>query len=814
MRLSVFVFFVFLCPFAIFAQSETMQKDSFPNYGTENKTSDFFRERFQHNDLVNYLDNLNEFVTYQSETTGSFNTPDQLIFSISGSSYKWNKYYLDGFRIDNRFLPGSNFYQPELFIHSLDIDYYHSTLRFSTNNFIPNSLGLRYNIGGLGGISPFVEDLVNLFHKTASQRMYQPINYRAKTKGAGTVSLNYSMPVAGKQYTQQLTADFGTRMLVGFNFAGINDYFPEDYSKIQLSGQLPFTIGKLFDKTNYIFNFAQRGNMYSEFYYGKDETAKNDAYSLSFYGSKETLKSKYTSGLTLATNNIQHNNLNFTRNVIDQDGEAFEPWYPDAMNTELSHALNYSRNLTSSLQLTFDSYNSIMNFHPTQNSFQNAVYTENVNLPYQSLYVYDWTAKPFTAGLLENTLGLKTEKKLSKSLDFKANVNLTFDGMLISSKSMVYANWQGQLGFYLHPANWFSMELNFSRNRVSLNSDDIRYFSNDYLNGDIYYWKDLNNDGKFQTGEKSDYFTSTGGKYHTAAVNLKQPSYFVLDLPLYFRFGKHSEFSVLNTYIKYSNNRTTRFDKAVTDYGDYQTVGYQQIFFYKGGSTINYVVDYYPAEYMKTNTFTNFVTNSPFYVSNTLKYQYSNAKFLFSFSWCSYMQSGISTLGNGPLHNNLGVYSETSANPNIAYKILGRLDQDRAYVTRILLSYKLNKNLNFAFSGKFKDGQPFTNFKTQVVNDGTGNNQIAIWALRTKGINPFTQNFGSRKDAFFNIDLRATYTGKVFNHGYDIQLMFYNIYDWGTELTEYTFQPDNSESRYAMSLNIPRGLMVTAKVYL
>jgi len=594
-----------------------------------------------------------------------------------------------------------------------------------------------------------------------------------------------------------------------------------------LTGELPLTLGKMFDKTNYLFNFSQRQNLFTELYFGKNESAKNEAFSFSFYGSKENSDQKYTSGITLATNKIQHNDLNFSRNLIDQDGEAFEPWYPDATTTELSHALNYSKNLTPHIQLVFDSYNSIINFRPSQNSFQNSIYEHNiyndvavnplstnpVDTTFNSLYVYDWNSKPFTSGLLENVLGLRTEKKLSKSLDFKANVDLTLDGMILSDKSMMRLNWQGQLGFYYHPSKWFSMELNLSKNRVAFNFDDIKYFSNDYLNGDIYYWKDANNDKTYQPSEKSNYLTSTGGKYHTAAANLQQLSYFVIDIPLYFRFGNH-EISFLNTYRKYYNNWTTRFDG--NDVNKYMTSdhGNPELYYYNNGdinNKVNYIVDYAP-DLVGSNG--DIFSNTPFYLSQTMKYQYTTRKFLFSFSWCSYLMSGVSTLGNGPLHNNLGVYSETTANPNINYKLVGRLDQERAYIARIQVAYKLNKNLNFSLTGKFKDGQPFTGFYTKLATDNSGNNQLAIWSNSTKGINLYTNDFGCRKDAFFNIDFRTSYTGSMLNHPFELQMMIYNIYDFGTELLEYTFIPDSKNTRAAMNLNIPRGLMLTAKFYL
>ena len=473
---------------------------------------------------------------------------------------------------------------------------------------------------------------------------------------------------------------------------------------------------------------------------------------------------------------------------------------------------------THNVQLSFDGFNSLINFQPTTQNFQNQLYAQksstSIDPAYHSLYLYDWTSNPFTSGLLENTLSLKTQQKLNKSITVRANFDLTLDGMLMTSNSMIRPNWQAQLGFDIHPSKWFSMELNLSRNRVAFNMDDIRYLSSDYMNADIYFWKDLNGDKKYQEGEKSSYFTSTGGKYHTTINNLKQQTYFMLDLPFYFRFGKHHEFSVLNSYRKYFNSWTTRFDKTANDYGSKQTVDDKQIYYFNTGAKPNYVVDYYPESYFNIDSPINFLVNSPFYVTNTLKYQYSNDKFLFSFAWTSYAMFGVSTLGNGPLHNSLGVYSETSANPNILYKLDGRSDPDRAYIARVLLSYNINKNLSFALTGKFKDGQPFSGYGAKTISDSNGNNQIAIWNNTNKGMNFINTDFGTRKDAFFNIDVNATYKGKISNVNFEVQLMCYNIYDFGTELAEYSFEPYDKIQRLAMELNIPRGLMLTTKIYL
>jgi hypothetical protein len=785
--------------------------DSLPVNGQQKANASFFRERYLLNDAVHYFDNLNDFITYQSETTGSFNTPDQLIFSIAGNSHKWNKYYMDGFRLDSRFFAGSAFFVPDLYSQNLSVDYFNSTVSYKSEDYIPNSVSLNYNVGGLGGISPGTNALINLYHPSASERLYRPIEHRNKMKGAGTIAINYALPVNGKSYQQQLYATFGTRMLTDFDETGISEFYPENFYKMQLSGQLPINSGRLFDKTSYLLNISGRDNLYNELYYSKAESAAHQALGFSVYGSKKHENSQLTTGLTFAYNQLKHSDLNFSRNIVDQDGEAFEPWYPDGVGLELSHALNYERKFSENLKLYFDGYNSLLQFNPENQQFSNPVFARNVNLSYRSLYVYDWTAQSFAAGLLENTLGLSFEKNLSSKLNFAAQADVTFDAMIIENKSRINPNWQAKASLQFRPAAWFYAEMNLARNRISYNADDVRYISDDYMNAEIYYWQDHNQDSKIQTGEKSDLFSTSGGKYRSVASGLKQPSYFVFDIPFHFLLGRHT-ISFLQSYRKYNHNLTTGFDKAASDYGYFVNQGDKDIYFMNNGVK-NYVLDYYPDAYMKTAQGSVFLTNSPYYISSVVKYSYTTEKFLLSLSWTSYLMAGISTLGNGPLHNNLGVYSESTANPNINYKLLGRLDQERAYVARIHAAYKVSKHLNFSVTAKFKDGQPFANFETLTVTDAAGNNQMAIWAKRTKGINPFTGDFGSREDSFFNVDLRALYSGKVAGEDYELSLLMYNLYDFGTELTEYTFQPDDTGKRYPLSMNIPRGLILGAKIY-
>ena len=119
-----------------------------------------------------------------------------------------------------------------------------------------------------------------------------------------------------------------------------------------------------------------------------------------------------------------------------------------------------------------------------------------------------------------------------------------------------------------------------------------------------------------------------------------------------------------------------------------------------------------------------------------------------------------------------------------------------------------------ALTGKFKDGQPFSGFDVMIEKDGQGNTQAAMWNTRTKGINPLNGDFGSREDMFLNFDLRASYRGTIRRRPVELEVLCYNIYDFGTELTEYCFTPDKTvgHGRFAMSECIPRGLAISLKV--
>ena len=89
------------------------------------------------------------------------------------------------------------------------------------------------------------------------------------------------------------------------------------------------------------------------------------------------------------------------------------------------------------------------------------------------------------------------------------------------------------------PAKWFSADIIIANYRTRYTYDDVRFLSNDYMNGSARYA-----DGTL--------LTTTGGKYHHTDRHLRQPQYFALDIPFRFTIGRH-EISVLTSMKKYYN---------------------------------------------------------------------------------------------------------------------------------------------------------------------------------------------------------------------------------------------------------------------
>ena len=767
--------------------------------GIDTIASSFFGQWYQTTDLAHYLDNGSAYTVYETETTGEWNLSNQLVFSIAGNSFRQNKYHLNGMRIDSRTMPGNMLLHTQMDRTSLALDFHDGELFFEDDSIQAQTLRLTGNVGNLGGISPGTRQLINLFHSSAEERTMddRPMRFRPHTVGAGTVDATFAIG----QYYQHAYAYYAKRNLTAFDHTGISGMYAADNFRAQLDGALPYNL-------RYIAVLNGRTDYGSEFYYNRNEQARQLAAQAGLYYTHSfENKGHLVAGLSYEINALQHDSLSFSRNVLDQDGEAFEPWYADGRLHSVNLSVQYDQPLLPWLKIHAEGYNSLLHFKPTTTAWSNDIYYRSfADATPTDLFTYHWQSAPFTAGILENEVTLNGEWRPANGLRVYAHAGVSLDGIVLSNqRTVISPNILAKLALEYQPAWWFKFGLSVSHHRMSYTWNEVQYLSADYLNGEARY-------------ADNTLLTTTGGACHTPDKTLwrKQPSYAVLDLPITFTFGKshRHEFALINSIRKYYNLWFTSFadglDANMEQQGDF--------YFMKEG-VHDYTVTTQPLDLMSPRA----GGRTPYYMSNTVQYTYRGRKWFVMASWQSYLMAGLSTLGNGPLHNNIGSLSESSANPNtytvpvekeagLQYPGNCRLDQDKSFILRLQVTYNACKYFSIGFNGKFKDGQPFSNFRTATYSSPTGHPQVAIYHADAKGINMANDKFGKREDAFFNLELRATGRWWVNDIPMSLEVMCYNLYDFGTALTEYTFDETVQHARRTMSMCIPRGLLFTFRV--
>lgn len=799
-----------------------------PPVGVDTVSSTWFKDWYQTTDLGHYLDNYNAYTVYESETTGEWNLPDRNIFSIAGNSFRQNKYKLNGMRIDSRAQAGHTLLHTQMDRTALQLDYHNGVLNFLDDTLQSSSIRLTGNIGNLGGISPGTRELINLFHSSGEERTMdsRPVMMRNHVSGAGTLDATLAIHANGRSFYQHVYALYGQRKLTAFDQTGISGMYPAGYYTVQVDGELPLGRGwqqsEVRDqKLHYFFVANGRQDYGSELYYNANEQATRQSYNAGVYSTTRFAdQGTLVAGLSYEHDNLRHNRQDFARNIIDHDGEAFDPWYADGKLNSLNMSVQYDRPLLPWLRLHAEAYNSLLHFRPTTATWSNAVYLQSiVDTAPAPLYTYHWQSNAFTSGLLENEAIVIAEHAPAKGLTLYGHLGVSLDGILLGhGRSVVSPNVLAKFAMNYQPAWWFHFGLSVSHHRMSYTLDDAQYLSRDYLNGEIRF-------------ADHTLLATTGGAYHTPDNRLwrQQPAYAVVDLPVYFTFGKsrRHEIAVINSMRKYYNMWFTRF----TDGVDAAMVQQDGRYYMREGEK-QYTVTTQPLDLMSSTV----GGRTPYYMSNLVQYKYTGKKWFVMVSWQSYLMAGLSTMGNGPLHNNIGVLGESSANPDtyvalsegkLPYQGNCRSNQDKSFILRMQVTYNACKYFSIGFNGKFKDGQSFSTF-TAFPATINGHQQVALIHSDAKGINMANSAFGKREDAFFNLELRATGRWWVRDIPMSLEVLCYNLYDFGTALTEYTFDNYNhptyphwtqergfasmKDSRTSMSLCIPRGLLLTLRI--
>lgn len=778
--------------------------------GSDSIPAEYFRKWYHRTDLIYYLEALNDHVIVENHTPGQWWLPDRLSLAVAGLPCTQTNYTIDGMRTDDRFAPGNTVFVPNMQQYNLLINTHTGQLQFSSDTAARDYVRVQYNVGQVGNGAPAAGTaaIVNITHRTAMQsaETFRHVSARRHLRGAGNVEAAYTFrDKEGNAFRQHLYASYGQRLLTRENERGLiteDPYYAANYYKVQADGLLPMKPNTVFSKLAYRLNFSGKEDGGSEYLYNYNEVYDHKNYTAQVYVQRPYL----TTGLTWSTNVVHHQDLSFRRNILDIDGESFSPWVADGKTHELNWTVNYEQPVLSWLSVHVRAHNSLILFRPEQKHFSNELYFRSpVATADTALYRYEWTSSAFAGGILENTIGLNADYTICPQLDLHAHLDFTLDGLILGhGKSKISPNFQAGINLDLHPCRWFEMGLSIAHQRMPYNADYLRFFSDEYMNADIYL------------AGTNTLFATTGGKYHTYQKGLMQTSYLEVHLPIRFVFrdkqdGKH-EIVLQNAYRKFFNVWHTYYADGIEANG-----------YYTDGNGLPYYLTNPGAKYYEvapTPAFKgNILMNSPYYFSQLTRYTYTGKKVTVGISWQSMQAAGYTGLGNGPNSNTMGVLSESTANPNTLRAAenlqgkdagVGRMDLDKGFVARFYLGYNICRWVQAGLTIKWTDGKPFTSY-CYYYDDAS--RQMAIMPRTSRGTNPTDGHFGRRHGAIYNVDLHLQGSWEVRGVPMRLNVECYNIWDFCHDLAELSFEQDTPKAdRASIIMAVPTGILVSYAV--
>jgi hypothetical protein len=771
-------------------------------HSTTNYSDSIIDQRLMQGQLSAFIDQYEDDAHVHLSTNTGYDLPNPYLISILGSAPAWTRYTYNNIPIDNPLRSGDsryhfNVHQTELLISNTS-NVISLLPKYDGNNLLQTN----FSFGSIGNRVGFADWFINNIsgHESARQREIFDISLRPKINWQSQLDFHHN----NTKYPSRIQLSAGSRKHIDQNFLGKNIGFDENFLTAYAHFVLKKELAADKNESGILLGTKYRSHDMAEFNYALEETRAAYEWHTTYYSNQISTNKKRNFSLHFDFQNFNKNTLNITRNIIDQDGEGLEPYYVDGSQYAITSNYSFSNKIHSNHNLYFKTNmsNSLLAFRPQNSIFRTNLYRQNKAANYLPLNTIEWAANSFNAGLLDNDVSLSYKfYKPDFNLDLEGGIQAM--GMILSEKSILEFHPMIDVGVaYCPETGWgIGLKAGFRANRFDINQ--IQYLSNDHLNGNLYFWSDLNNDRSFTTNEKGMPYANTGGLFREKDNSLGVSKTIYLEMPVTYKNKSGFQLTILPQYRQFRNTWLTEYKGGPENYGNHVPIGDLSLFYLNPSDTKFNVISY-PNNRIKGND--NFIFNQPFYAGVTLKSEKSTDNFFISASFTANMVVGASSLGNGPIHNNINVLSESTADPNLLSNNTGRLDADRSFISRWLVGYKLSKKNHITLQIKYKDGQSFANYAHFIRTTPLGN-QVAFIQREVRGDNPLTGVRGRREDFILNVDIKLQQTFDFSPGRLRVEIHGYNLLDFGNETLEYTFGNENGFDRAPLELQIPRSIM-------
>ena len=743
-----------------------------------------------------FFENFAPDATYLIEESNGFSLIDSPRVYYEGDSFIQFNWFYEGFNINSALDDGS----PGILLPFSAISQYalrgeSPSARDHGFHFISgpwdrsfSRIRISATDSNLGGYLPWAQDMVKPHASSAGRDAFL---YSPRRKILSNYDLDYIFSKKAKSaaFSLSLTAFDVRRQFNDFNV--FNETYREkgqalllaaNYEKKLKDGSLVLTG---------VVNDLSRDHFLAELGRYPQETQQKDRQS--FFTGIRLNKKNLTVGLSylLEKENLAPSVMNFLKDLKDNDGEGLFPF--EKWGSFSAHVFRLSADLRV-LSAERDKKTGIDFFSEFKSAFligsENAFEASPLSFGGVSEYVILWNkGQPYRNVNLDFKIGALLSHKLSRQITVMAKV-------LLQNSAVRFQGGNNNLSLL---APGFDLGLLLFRNpEILVSYEQMPYELRENVNfflekrrpwGILYRWADANGDLRYQNGEQGEVFGYTGGRFHAPAEDLKIPVKRRLLISLSSSLSKNFILSLKGLIKKIDDNLWVRFKE---DYGFYENLDNTTLYFFDKPFE-DYVLGNDP------------FSKKPFYAQLLLQINSrENKKWFFSFSFLAHIGMGRTAFGNGAGANDIGLLSESQANPNSLVNAYGRVDGDRAYVGKLFFGAFLAKNLFLGVSLKYRDGTPFA-----FLDSVERNNQLVMTYKTIKAENEQGLKGGPRKDYLSDVSLKLRYQFKLFKWEAEAELSVFNLLDFGSELSEYAF---SGGRRYANELQIPRSLRLGLSV--
>ena len=548
-----------------------------------------------------------------------------------------------------------------------------------------------------------------------------------------------------------------------------------------------------------VFNYLDRSNQGAEIAVYPQETTARKRYSFMVGGHLKRKRADLKLSLQYENEQSAPYIKNFSKDLVDTDGDSFLPFYTfNKLGTISAAALN------ANLDIPFQF--SLLDRNVKANFFVDARYSQltgnekinDYNHYYNSI---TFDGQPYLAAVWnpgENYKNINADARVGLNMMWDVSHNISLLAKLLfqynhlafdnSANNLNFLSPGFDVGVLLFKNKKTRILIAYGQTPYDLRENVNFFLENQRPYGTLYRWQDINGDKVYQSGEEIGIYGYTGGRYHfldkDIAAPIKERILVHFSTPL----SKRYVLNIKALYKRIRNNLRVQFDDY-QDYGFFEPhEGYNLFFF-----------DQPFKNYYLSN---NYLAKDPFYAQFLINIEGGKKdKWFLSFSFMAHMGMGDTVFGNGPGSNDIGLLDENQANPNSWINGFGRVDGDRGFVAKTYFNLNLTRKLNLGVSLKYRDGDPFA-----FINSFYGYDQWVLYYKTFKAENEKGVKGGPREDYIGDVSVQLNYNFKLLNKEAVIRLTFFNLLDIGGELSEYVF---SGGSRDAVEYQIPRSLRLT-----